>query len=207
VACGYRVLLHGSAKQFLEAPLTDEVSCILLDVRMAGLSGPQLQGHLANLGSMIPIIFISGHGDISTTVQTIKAGAEDFLTKPVRKEKLLEAIERALARYEEKRINDSQVRGLNSLFMKLTAREREVFIRLVHGKLHKQIAYELGISERTVKLHRHEIVQKLEVRSLAELAIIAERLGLLASVAGNGAEAHVKKGAPKTSGSLQISSR
>ena len=193
VACGYRTLPHGSAKQFLETPLTDESSCILLDVRMAGLSGPQLQSHLANLGSMIPIIFISGHGDISTTVQTIKAGAEDFLTKPVRKEKLLEVIERALTRYEKNRINESQVRVLNFLFMKLTAREREVFIRLVHGKLHKQIACELGISERTVKLHRHEIVQKLEARSLAELAIIAERLGLLASVAVNGAEGMWKK--------------
>ena len=162
-ACGYKVSLYETAKKLLETPLSGSPACILLDVQMAGLSGPQLQGQLSALGCRLPIVFISAHGDIPTTVQTIKAGAEDFLTKPVTKDKLLEEIVR-----------------LQALFGQLTPREREVFGLLMHGRPHKQIAFELGISERTVKLHRHQLVQKLKIRSLAELAVIAERLGLLA---------------------------
>jgi FixJ family two-component response regulator len=146
---------------------------------MAGLNGLQLQNRLSELGCRLPIVFISAHGDIPTTVQTIKAGAEDFLTKPVTKERLLEAIQRALARYEVKQTQEDRISVLRSLFAELTPREREVFDLLARGKPHKQISYELGISERTVKLHRHQLVQKLKVRSLAELAVIAERLGLL----------------------------
>jgi FixJ family two-component response regulator len=146
---------------------------------MAGLSGPQLQDQLANLGCRLPIVFLSGYRDIRTTVQTIKAGAEDFLTKPVTRENLLPVIERALDRYEQMRKQDQQISTFRSLLARLTPREREVFDLLVRGAPHKQIAYALGISERTVKLHRHEVVQKLQVRSLAELAMIAERLGLL----------------------------
>jgi FixJ family two-component response regulator len=178
-ACGYRVSLYESANQLLETPPSGEPACILLDVQMAGLSGPQLQDHLAALGCRLPIVFITGHGDIPTTVQTIKAGAEDFLTKPVLKEKLLEVIERALGRYQAIREQDGRIAALRSLFSRLTPREREVFGLLVRGKLHKQIAYALGTSERTVKLHRHNVMQKFQVRSLAELAVIAERLGLL----------------------------
>jgi RNA polymerase sigma factor (sigma-70 family) len=178
-ACGYRVALSESAKQLLELPPGDEPSCILLDVQMAGLSGPQLQDRLADLGYKVPIVFISGHGDIPTTVQTIKAGAEDFLTKPVLKEKLLAVIERALDRYKEMREQDGRMVALRSLLSRLTPREREVFALLVRGKLHKQIAYALNVSERTVKAHRHNLMQKFQVRSLAELAVIAERLGLL----------------------------
>ena len=146
---------------------------------MAGLSGPQLQQQLSSLGCRLPIVFVSGHGDIPTTVQTIKAGAEDFLTKPVTKEKLVGAVEHALSRHKTIQEQDKKLAALRSLYDGLTAREREVFFLLVKGKPHKQIAYELGISDRTVKLHRHQIVQKLYVRSLAELAVIAERLGLL----------------------------
>ena len=146
---------------------------------MAGLSGPQLQQQLSSLGCRLPVVFISGHGDIPTTVTTIKAGAEDFLTKPVTKEKLLETVERALARHAAIAAEDSKVSALRSLYEQLTPREREVFALLVQGKPHKQIAYELRVSDRTVKLHRHQVVQKLRVRSLAELAVIAERLGLL----------------------------
>jgi FixJ family two-component response regulator len=119
------------------------------------------------------------HDEPSMHVQTIKAGAEDFLTKPVAKESLLEALQRALARYKAAQAHEDRISVLRSLFAQLTPREREVFGLLVHGKPHKQISYELGISERTVKLHRHQLVQKLKVRSLAELAVIAERLGLL----------------------------
>jgi RNA polymerase sigma factor (sigma-70 family) len=197
-ACGYHVLLYESGTQLLEKSPDDEAACILLDVRMAGLNGPQLQRQLLERGCKLPIIFLSGHGDIPTTVETIKAGAEDFLTKPVTKEKLLAAIERALARYEAVRAQAGQISSLQSLFARLTPREREVFDLLVRGKAHKQIAHELGISERTVKLHRHQLVQKLQVRSLAELAIIAERLGLLPGSDASGADSKVieKTGQP-----------
>jgi RNA polymerase sigma factor (sigma-70 family) len=178
-ACGYKVSLYETAKKLLEAPLSGSPACILLDVQMAGLTGPQLQDQLFALGCRLPIVFVSAYGDIPITVQTIKAGAEDFLTKPVKKETLLKVIERALARYEATQAQDNQISTLRSLFAQLTPREREVFDLLVRGKPHKQVAFALGISERTVKLHRHQLVQKLEVRSLAELAVIAERLGLL----------------------------
>ena len=184
-ASGYRVSTYDSAKQLLATPPDDEVACILLDVRMAGLSGPQLQNRLTELGCKLPVVFLSAHGDIPTTVQTIKGGAEDFLTKPVKKEKLLAALERALARLKVTREQDKQTSSLRLLFGQLTRREQEVFGLLVQGKAHKQIAHELGISDRTVKLHRHQIVQKLKVRSLAELAVIAERLSLLSGAIGN----------------------
>jgi FixJ family two-component response regulator len=178
-ACGYKVSLYETAKALLDTSLNGGPGCILLDVQMAGLSGPQLQDRLSSLGCRLPIVFVSGHGDIPTTVRTIKAGAEDFLTKPVMKEKLLKAVERALAHHQAIQEQDNKVSALRSLYAGLTTREREVFFLLVKGKPHKQIAYELKISDRTVKLHRHQIVQKLGVRSLAELALIAERLGLL----------------------------
>lgn len=187
-ACGYRVALYESAKPLLKSPPIGERACILLDVQMAGLTGPQLQDHLAELGCRVPIIFVTGHGDIATTVQTIKAGAEDFLTKPVLKERLLEAIERALVRYDELREHDSRIAALRLLHSRLTPREHEVFALLVRGKPHKQIAYALGTSERTVKMHRHNVMQKFQVQSLAELAVIAERLALLSVPGGSANE-------------------
>jgi FixJ family two-component response regulator len=197
-AYGYRVLLYESGTQLLKEPPDDEAACILLDVRMAGLNGPQLQRQLLERGCKLPIIFLSGHGDIPTTVETIKAGAEDFLTKPVTKEKLLEAIERALARYKAVQAQAGRISTLQSLFARLTPREREVFGLLVRGKPHKLIAHELGISERTVKLHRHQLVQKLQVHSLAELAILAERLRLLPGGDASGADSRTieKAGQP-----------
>lgn len=185
-ALGYQVSLYETARKLLETPLSGSPSCILLDVQMAGLNGLQLQDQLSALECRLPIVFISAYGDIPTTVQTIKAGAEDFLTKPVTKERLLEVIERALARHEAIQAQDSQILILRSLFAQLTPREREVFDLLVRGKPHKQIAFELGISERTVKFHRHQAIQKLQVRSLAELAVIAERLGLLPASSADG---------------------
>ena len=179
-AAGYRVSLYESAGQLLQTISDSEPACILLDVQMAGLKGPQLQERLHELGCKLPIVFISGHNDIATTVKTIKAGAEDFLTKPVDKDRLFDAIDRALARYEEMRVKDLQVEILRAHVARLTPREVEVFHLLVRGKLHKQIAFTLGVSERTIKSHRHGIIEKLQVRSLADLAVIAERLGLLA---------------------------
>ena len=179
VACGFSVVSCESATQLLEMSLGNERACILLDVRMADLTGPQLQDRLAELGCRLPIVFISGHGDIPTTVRTIKAGAEDFLTKPVEKERLLAAMERALVRHREMRAQEGELADQRMRLSRLTPREHEVLAMLVRGKLHKQIAHELGTAERTVKLHRHNLMQKFEVRSLAELAVIAERLGLL----------------------------
>ncbi|WFU75525.1 response regulator [Bradyrhizobium sp. CB2312] len=178
-ACGYRVILCETAQQLLNHPLQDEAGCILLDLQMPGLSGFELQQVLADRNCSLPIVFISGHGDIPITVQTIKAGAEDFLTKPISQPRLLEAIERALARVEALRGLQGEKAALTARLQTLTPRERQVFDQLVRGLPHKQISHLLGISERTVKLHRHEVVRKLQVRSLAELAAIAERLGLL----------------------------
>lgn len=178
-ACGYEVSLHETAAELLDCPLSRGAACILLDLQMIGLNGLQLQDRLSELGCRLPIVFVSAYGDIPTIVQTIKAGAEDFLTKPVTKERLLKTIERALARYGATQAQEDRISLIRSLFAQLTPRERQVFDLLVRGKPHKQISYDLGISERTVKLHRHQLVEKLKVRSLAELAVIAERLGLL----------------------------
>jgi FixJ family two-component response regulator len=179
-ACDYRVELHESATDLLENPPGDETACILLDVQMTGCSGPQLQDRLAALGRTPPIIFVTGYGDIPTTVRTIKAGAEDFLTKPVSRARLLETIERALVHGEKAREQDGRAAALRSILAQLTAREHDVFALLARGKPHKQIAYQLGISERTVKFHRRNVLQKFSARSLADLAIAADRLGLLA---------------------------
>src|SRR5262245_14562495 len=181
-ACGYHVSLSCSAEQLLTTLPIAEPSCILLDVQMAGMSGPELQNRLTEMGYKLPVIFITGYGDIPTTVQAIKTGAEDFLTKPVTKEKLIDVIERALRRYKDKREQDARFAALRSSFFRLTPREREVFALLVRGKPHKQIAFALGTSERTIKLHRHNVMQKFQVQSLAELAVMAERLGVLSTV-------------------------
>jgi FixJ family two-component response regulator len=183
-ACDYRVELHASATDLLANPPGGEPACILLDVQMAGCSGPQLQDRLAAMGTTPPIIFVTGHGDIPTSVRTIKAGAEDFLTKPVGKARLLEAIARALAHGEAARERDSRTEALRSTIAQLTTREFDVFALLARGKPHKQIAYALGISERTVKFHRHNVLQKFGAHSLADLAVAADRLGLLSEPAG-----------------------
>jgi FixJ family two-component response regulator len=140
-----------------------------------------LQDRLLKLGQILPIIFLTGHGDIPTSVQAIKAGAEDFLTKPVPKQTLLAAVERALARGAKQREQHDQQVILRSLVSSLTPRETEVFERVVRGKLNKQIAFELGTSVRTIKAHRHAIMQKLKVRSVAEAVSIAERLGIVSA--------------------------
>jgi FixJ family two-component response regulator len=177
---GYEVATYPSAQQLLDRPPDeDEPGCILLDVRIPGLSGPELQGRLNELGSTLPIVFLSGHADTPTTVLTIKAGAEDFLTKPVESEQLLRTIERALARHATVRGERHRIGGMQALVAALTARERQVFELVVRGKQNKQIAYELGTTERTIKAHRHQVMEKMKARSLAELVTLAERLGVL----------------------------
>jgi FixJ family two-component response regulator len=183
-ASGYQVALYGSAWDLLEKLPGGEPGCILLDVRMSGLNGPQLQERLGELGHRLPIVFLTGYGDVPTSVRAIKAGAEDFLTKPVPKKDLLAAIGRALNRYEEMREHDGRIATLRSLVSRLTPRESEVFALVVRGMLNKQIAHKLGTAERTVKAHRQQVMEKCEVQSLAELVVIAERLAVLPSPHG-----------------------
>jgi FixJ family two-component response regulator len=176
---GYEVSDYESATSFLRSIGDAKPGCLLLDVRMPSLDGLQLQTELAKLSHSWPIIFMTGHGDIPTSVRAIKAGAEDFLSKPVSKETLLEAIQRALVRYAGIRARQDQLNSFRSLIATLTPREGEVFSLMVRGKLNKQIAHLLGTSERTVKAHRHVVMEKLQVQSFAEAVSIAERVGLL----------------------------
>ena len=177
---GYEVATYASAQDLLDRLPNDErPGCILLDVQIPGLTGPELQNHLTALGSKLPIVFLTGHADTATTVRAIKAGAEDFLTKPVSSEQLIDALERALARQATERSQRGKLDLLRTLVTSLTPRERQVFDLIVRGKINKQIAYELGTSERTVKAHRHQVMEKMQVSSLAELVSLAERLGML----------------------------
>ena len=177
----FDVALYESADQLLAKPLSGDRGCILLDVQMMGLDGLELQDRLVRLGNVLPIIFLTGHGDIPTSVRAIKAGADDFLSKPVSTATLREAIRRALERYDATRKQREQLDALRALIATLTPREKEVFDLVVRGKLNKQIAHSLGTSERTIKAHRHNVMQKLQVRSVAEAVSIAERLGMLSS--------------------------
>jgi FixJ family two-component response regulator len=185
---GYEVEDYDSAACFLADIADAKPGCILLDVQMPALGGLQLQEKLAKVAHSWPIIFMTGHGDIPTSVRAIKAGAEDFLSKPVSKEILLEAIERAFVRYAATQQGQDQLNSLKSLISTLTAREGEVFALMVRGKLNKQIAFQLGTSERTIKAHRHMVMQKLQVQSFAEAVSIAERVGLLAPAASTDAK-------------------
>jgi len=178
---GYDVITYSSAQDLLERlPDEETPSCILLDVRIPKLSGPELQRHLGELGSTLPIVFLSAYADVQTTVQTIKAGAEDFLIKPVNSDLLLKAIEDAIARSEGLRKHRSALDAQRAQLATLTPRERQVFELVVRGKLNKQIAHELGSTERTIKAHRQKVSEKMKVKSLAQLVSIAERLGILA---------------------------
>ena len=181
---GYEIVVYELAQQLLERLADDFVpGCILLDVQIPGLSGPELQDHLIKKGSTLPIIFLTGYGDIPTSVKAIKAGADDFLTKPVAREQLLASIERAIARHERTKQQRDRVDALRFLAGKLTPRESEVFKLVILGKMNKQIAHELGTTERTIKAHRQRVMQKLQVQSLAELVSIGERIGVLSESA------------------------
>jgi FixJ family two-component response regulator len=181
---GYGVVTYSSAQELLDhLPHENEPGCILLDVRIPGLSGPALQVCLGELGSILPIVFLTGHADVQTTVKAIKAGAEDVLTKPVSSQQLLDAIERALAHHSDLRGQRSRMEAVRAQIARFTPRERQVFDLVVKGRINKQIARELGTTERTIKAHRQQVMEKAGVQSLAELVSIAERLGLLAQVA------------------------
>jgi RNA polymerase sigma factor (sigma-70 family) len=184
---GYEVATYPSAQHLLDRlPNESELSCILLDMRIPGLSGPELQARLSELGSTLPIVFLTGYAEVQTTVRAIKAGAEDVLTKPVSSEELLDAVERALAHHQVARNQRSKLDAVRAHIAKLTPREREVFELVIRGKTNKQVAAVLGATERTIKAHRHRVMEKMQVQSLAELVSVAERAGILRDLAGAG---------------------
>jgi FixJ family two-component response regulator len=180
---GYEVATYVSSRHFLDRLPSETVpSCILLDVQMPGLDGPALQSRLSEIDSTLPIIFLTGHPDIPTTVRTIKAGANDFLTKPVSSDELLRAIERAIAHHEMTFGRKRRLDMVRDRIATLTPREREVFELVVRGDTNKQAARALGCTERTVKAHRHRVMEKTQAQSLVELVSLAERVGVFESV-------------------------
>ena len=175
---GLRVEVFASAREFLRSQRPDVPSCLVLDVRLPGLSGLDLQRQTSNPRMEIPIVFITGHGDIPMSVRAIKAGAVEFLTKPFREQDLLDAIQQALERDRTAREQRAALEELRSRFESLTPRERAVMTHVVAGLLNKQIGAELGTSEATIKMHRHQVMEKMGASSLPELVRMADRLGI-----------------------------
>jgi FixJ family two-component response regulator len=175
---GFDLLLYESADQFLDAPRPDAPTCLVLDVRLRGTNGLELQRRLSRSGIHIPIIFITGHGDIPMSVQAMKAGAMEFLTKPFDAQALLKAVSEALRRATSVRHGQKLLAQLHERYESLTRREREVMTRVVAGKLNKQIAGELGTSEKTIKFHRGHMMRKMAVVSVPELVRAAAILGI-----------------------------
>ena len=175
---GYEVATYPSAQDLLDRlPNETELACILLDVRIPGLSGPELQTRLGELGSTLPIVFLTGYAEVQTTVRAIKAGAEDVLTKPVSSEELLGAIERALAHHQVTRSQRDKLDVVRAHIAKLTPREREVLDLVVHGKANKVIAGDLKLSQRTVEIHRARVMEKMQASSLAHLVRMVLEVG------------------------------
>jgi FixJ family two-component response regulator len=183
---GLRVEVFGSAAELLRSKLPDVVSCLVLDVRLPGLSGLDFQAELAKADLHIPIIFMTGHGDVPMSVKAMKAGALDFLTKPFRDQDMLDAVSTALERDRKRRESERMVSDLRARFELLSPREREVMGFVTAGLMNKQIADEVGLSEITVKIHRGHVMKKMSARSLADLVRMAEALGV-----------HAKPNAPK----------
>ena len=177
-SAGYAVTAFGSAKEFMQQHVAAAPGCLVLDVTMPEITGIELQEWLAQTRSPLPIIFITGNGDIPTSVRAMKAGAVDFLTKPVKEADLLRAIEIALRRGRETRQTRAEVNAIQERLTRLTPREREVLEHVVAGQLTKQIAGDLDTGEHTIKVHRARVMEKMGVQSVAELARLAERMGI-----------------------------
>jgi FixJ family two-component response regulator len=175
---GLRVSTYGSAAEFLAGRMPDGPSCLVLDIRLPGVSGLDFQGELAKVGIHLPVIFITGHGDIPMTVRAMKAGAVEFLAKPFRDQDLLDAVQAGLDRDRARRDNDKAVLGLQSAYRSLTAREQEVMPLVTSGLMNKQIAAKIGVSEITVKVHRGNAMRKMGAKSLADLVRMVDMLGL-----------------------------
>ena len=177
-SAGWKAEAYASAQEFLASPRADAPSCLVLDLQLPGLSGLDLQKRMAEVGLETPIVFLTGHGNIPASVQAMKAGAVEFLTKPFDEEDLLRAIQEAIERDRRTRQQHAGMRDLRDRYESLTAREQEVLRQVVSGLLNKQIAAELGITEDTVKFHRGHIMRKMRADSLADLVRIAEKLGI-----------------------------
>jgi len=178
-SAGYKVQSFGSAREFLDAHVVEvvEMACLVLDISMPGLNGFDLQKELDAAAAVLPIIFITGHGDIPMSVRAMKSGAVDFLPKPVKDKALMAAIEQALARAEREFSERMELASIQRRLASLTPRELEVMALVVRGFLNKQIAFKFGTVEKTVKVHRARVMEKMEVKSLAELVRLAERVG------------------------------
>jgi len=174
VEVGFEARGYASTGDFLVQPVPDRPGCLLLDLRLPGPSGLELQAALQRQGVMLPIVFLTGHGTLAEGVQAMKAGAVDFLTKPVKRDILLDAVQRAVARDATQRADREQAHQMQARFASLTQRQRQVFERIVAGRLNKQIADDLGIAERTVKREREQIMAKLDANSAADLGRLAE---------------------------------
>jgi RNA polymerase sigma factor (sigma-70 family) len=183
---GLQAEVFASARDFLQRQASDTVSCLVLDVRMPGMSGLDFQAELANAHADVPIIFITGFGDIPMTVRAMKAGAVEFLTKPLREQDFLDAIHVALGRDRERREKEGNLRQLKSRFESLSDREREVLSLVIAGLLNKQIAGEMKLSEVTVKVHRHNLMKKLGAKSVPGLVRMADLLGVTPRQTGRG---------------------
>jgi FixJ family two-component response regulator len=176
-SAGYAVRAYANGEEFLANPPT-EAGCVVLDLRLPGPSGLDLQELLTTVDNSLPIVFLTGHADVPKTVRAMKAGAVDFLTKPVDAPVLLDAVARAIARDAEDRAVRARQQEVRTRYNRLTPREREVFAHLISGQLNKQVGFDLGISERTTKIHRHQVLQKMEAASIADLVRMAADLGV-----------------------------